>query len=86
MDGYNIENFSCFLRLLPLCSSTFDQTNVGICQIGSEDNLSISGIQSHHLLLEVDDHDEVKYSVVFTLGKRWANKFPVQYQSKFFPR
>ena len=39
MDQYKIEIFSCFLRLLPLCSSTFHQTNVKSSQIRTEDNL-----------------------------------------------
>ena len=39
MDQYNIEIFSCCLRLLPFCSSTFRQTNVEIAQKRSEDNL-----------------------------------------------
>ena len=30
MDQYNIEIYFCFLRLLPLYSSTFHQTNVEI--------------------------------------------------------
>ena len=64
---YSIEIFSCCLRLLPFCSS-FHQTNVDTTQIRSEDNLLISRIQSLHLLLEVDDHDEEEYSVVLTLG------------------
>ena len=72
MDQYNIEICSCFFRLLPLCSSTFHQSIVEIAQNGSEDNLWISKIQSLHLLLEVDDHDEEEYSVVLTLGKRRA--------------
>ena len=42
MDQYNIEIFSCFLRLLPLCSYTFHQTKVEIVQNRSEDNLLIS--------------------------------------------
>ena len=62
-DQYNIEIFSCFLRLFPLCSSTFHQTNVEIAQNGSEDNLLFSRIQSLHRLLEVDDHDEEECSV-----------------------
>ena len=41
--------FSCCLRLLPFCSSTFQQTNVEIAQNRSEDNLIISRIQSLHL-------------------------------------
>ena len=61
---------SCFLHLLPLCSSTFHQTNVERAQKGSEDNFLISRIQSLRVLLEVDDHDEEEYSVVLTLGKR----------------
>ena len=67
---YNIEIFSCCLRLLPLCSSTFRQTNVESAQNGSEDDLLFSRIPSLHLLLEVDHHDEEEYSVVLTLGKR----------------
>ena len=70
MNQYNYEIFSCCLHLLPFYSSTFHQTNVGIAQDRSEDTLSISRIQSLHLLLEVDDHDEEEYSVVLTLGKR----------------
>ena len=86
MGQYNIEIFSCFLRLLPLYSSTFHQTNVEIAQNRSEDNPLISRIQSLHLLLEVDDHNEEEYSVSLTLGHRWANNLLAQYQSKFFPR
>ena len=67
MDHSNFEIFSCCLRLLPFYSSTFHQTNVESAQIHSEDNLLISRIQSLHLLLEVDDHDEEEYSVVLTL-------------------
>ena len=81
---YNIEIFSCFLRLLPFYSSTFHQTSAVSSQIRTEDNLLISRIQSLHLLLEVDDHDEEEYSVVLTLGKRYSNKFLAQYQSKIF--
>ena len=86
MDQYNIEIFSCFFSLLPLSSSTFHQTNVENSQIRTEDNLLISRIQSLHLLLEVDDHDEEEYSVVLTLGKRLANNLLAQYQFKFFHR
>ena len=53
--------FHIQLTLLPLCSSTFHQTNVEIAQHGSEDNLLISRIRSLHLLLEVDDHDEEEW-------------------------
>ena len=73
MDQYNIEIFSCFLRLLPLYSSTFHQTNVEIAQDRSEDIPLISRIQSLHHLLEVDDHDEEEYSIVLTLGERLMN-------------
>ena len=72
---YNFEIFSCCLRLLASCSSTFHQTIIGSPQIRSEDHLLISRIQSLHLLFEVDDHVEEEYSVVLTLGKRWTNNF-----------
>ena len=62
-DQYNIELFSCCLRLLAFCSSTIHQTNAESSQIRTEDNLLIPRIQSLHLLLEVDHHDE-EYSVV----------------------
>ena len=58
MDQYNIEILSCFLRLLPLYSPTFHQTNVENAQNDPEDNLLLSRIQKLHRLLEVDDHDE----------------------------
>ena len=86
MDQYNIGIFSCCLRLLPLYSSTFHQTNVEIAQYRSADIPLISRIQSLHHLLEVDDHDEEEYSVVWTLGKRLANNLLAQHQSTFFPR
>ena len=83
---YNIEIFSCGLRLLPFYSSTFHRTNVESSQIRTEDDLLISRIQSLHLLLEVGDDDEEEYSVVLTLGKRCANKFQALPQSKIFHR
>ena len=86
MDQYNLEIFSCFLRLLPFHFSTFHQTNVESTQIRFEDNPVISRIQSLHLLLEVDHHDEEEHSVVLTLRKRWANNLLATYQSKFFIR
>ena len=84
MDQYNIEIFSCFLRLLPLYSSTFHQTNVETAQDRSEDIPLFSRIQSLQHLREVDDRDEEEYSVVLTLGKRWANNLLVQHLSTFF--
>ena len=51
---YNTEIFSCVLLLLPCCSSTLHQTNDDSSQNDSEDNLSLSRIQSLHYLLEVD--------------------------------
>ena len=75
MDQYNIEIFSCFLRLLPLFSSTFRQTNDEIAQDRSEDIPFFSRIQSLNLLVEVNDHDEEEYSVVLTLGKRSTDKY-----------
>ena len=86
MDQYNIEIFSCFLRLLPFCFSTICQTDVESAQNRSADNPSISRIQSLHLLLEVDHHDEEEYSIVLTLGERYANKFLDLHQSKIFHR
>ena len=80
----NTEIFSCVLLFLPCCFSTFHQTNVESAQNRSEDNPLISRIQSLHLLLEVDHHDEEEYSVVWTLGKRYSIEFLAQYQSKFF--
>ena len=65
MGQYNIEIFSCFLRLLPLYSSTNRQTNAVSSQIRAEDNLLISRIQSLHIVLEVDDHDEEECLVSF---------------------
>ena len=85
-DQFNLEIFSCFLRLLPLYSSTFHQTDVEIALDRSEDHLSVSRIQSPHLLLEVDDHDEEEYSVVLILGKQDSIEFLAQYQSKIFHR
>ena len=84
MEQYSIEIFSCFLRLLPLYSSTVHQTTVEIAQDRSKDTPLISRIQSLHHLLEVDDHDEEEYSVVQTLGTRLANNLLAQYQSTFF--
>ena len=86
MGQYNIEIFSCFLRLLPLYSSTSHQTNVEIAQDRSEEVPLFSRIQSLHHLLEVDDHDEEEYSVVLTLGKRLAKNLLAQHQSTFFLR
>ena len=86
MNQYNIEIFSCCLRLSPLFSSTFHQTNVEIVQERSEDIPLFSRIQSLHRLLEVDDHDEEEYSVVLTLGNRLENYLLAQHQSTFFPR
>ena len=86
MDQYSIEIFSCCLRLLPFCSSTFHRTNAESSQIRSEDNLLISRIQSLHLLLVVDYHDEEDWSVSLTLNNRRANILVVQYQPKFFPQ
>ena len=57
-----------------------------MAQSRSEDNPSISRIQSLHLLLDIDDHDEEEYSVVLTLGNRLANNLLAQHQSTFFSR
>ena len=83
-NQYNREIFFCCLRLLPFYSSTFHQTNAESSQIRTEDNLLIFRIQSLHLRLEVDHRDEEEYSVVLTLGTRYANKFLAVHQSKIF--
>ena len=84
-DLYSIEIFCC-LRLLLSYSSIQNQTSVESTQTRSEDNLSVSRIQSLHLLLDVFDHDEEECSVVLTLGKRCATKFLALHQSKIFHR
>ena len=84
MSQYNIEIFSCCLRLLAFCTSTVHQTNVEIAQNGSEDNLLFSRIQSPHLRLAVIDHDEEECSVFLPLGTPDWIEFLVQYQSIFF--
>ena len=68
MDQYNIEIFSCFLSLLPFCSSTFRQTNVESARVRSEDNPLISRIRSHHLL-EVVLRVEEECLFILPLGK-----------------
>ena len=82
----SVEIVYCCLRLLPFCSSIHHQTNVENSQIRTEDHLSVSRIRSHHLLLEIDHHDEEEYSVVLTLGDRYANKFLAPHRSKIFHR
>ena len=80
---YNIEIFSCCLRLLPVYSSTFHQTNVENSEFRSEDNLAISRIQSLHLLLEVMTMTKSRQSFC-----HWASEIPLSSwlnnQSKFF--
>ena len=83
---YNIEIFSCGLHLLPFYFSTFLQTNVGSTQLRSEDNPLVYRVQSIHLLFEVGHHDAEEYSVVLTLGRRFANKLLPLHQSKIFHR
>ena len=83
MNQYKIEIFSCFIRLLSFYSSTLHQTNIEIAQICSKDNLYSHEIQWLHL--EVDDHDEEEYSVVFTMRKRLANNLLAQQMHVSFP-
>ena len=64
----SIEIFSCCLRLLPSCSSTYRQTNVESAQICSEDHLSVSRIRPPDLLLEVIVHAEEECLVFLPLG------------------
>ena len=81
---YSIEIFSCCLRLLPFCSSTFHQTNIESAQIRSEDRLSVSRIRSLHLLLEVIVHAEEECSVFLPLGTLDGIELLAQCQSKIF--
>ena len=67
MDQYKIEIFSCFLRLFAIVLFHFS-SDVEIVQDRSENIPLFSGIQSLHRFLEVDDHDEEEYSVVFDTG------------------
>ena len=84
MNQYNTETFSCFRLLLPWCSSTFLQTNVESAQSRSEDNPLFSRIQSLHLLLEVNHHDEEDCSASSTLDNQWASNLVAQNRSKIF--
>ena len=86
---YNIEIFSCCLRLLPSCSSTYPQTNVESAQICSEDHLSVSRIRSHHLLLEVTVHAEEECLAFLATGARlielssWFNINPYSFTNRY---
>ena len=82
MGQNKMKSFLVASASLPLYSST----NVEIAQNGSEETPLTSRIQSLHLPLEVDHHEEEEYSVVLTLDNRWANNLVVQYRSKFFPQ
>ena len=85
-DRYNTEIF-CFLLLLPLCSSTFYQTNDDNTKNISEDTPLICRIQSLHHLLEVDYHDEEEWSSISpTRDNQWRKNLVVQDRSKFFPQ
>ena len=84
MDQYNIEIFSCCLRLLPPCSSIHHQTNIESTQIYSEDHLSVSRIRSPHLLLEVILSVEEECLFFLPLGTLDQIELLVQYQSIFF--
>ena len=81
---YNIEIFSCCLRLLPFHSSTIHQTNVENSQIRTEDNLSVSRIRSLHLLLEVVLRVEEECLSFLPLGMLDQIELLVQNQSMFF--
>ena len=83
-DQHSIEIFSCCLRLLPPCSSTYHQTNIESAQICSEDHLSVSRIRSLHLLLEVILRAEEECLVFLPLGTLDRIQLLVQYQSIFF--
>ena len=73
MNQYNTEIYSCFLLLLPCCSSTYYQTNDDNTRNKSEDCLSFSRIELLHRLLGVDFHDEEDESMCLTLHNRRLN-------------
>ena len=81
---YNIEIFSCCLRLLPSCSSILHQTNAESAQICSEDHLSVSRFRSLHPLLEVILRAEEDCLVFLPLGMLDRIELLVQRQSMFF--
>ena len=60
------------------------QTYIQSTQIDSEDDLSVSRIRSHHLLLEVILRAEEECLVFLPLGKLVRNELLVQYQAMFF--
>ena len=82
-NQYNIEIFSCCLRLLPLCSSIQHQTDIENAQICSEYHLSVSRIQSLHLLLKVVLLVEEECLFFLPLDKLDRIELLVQYQSIF---
>ena len=86
MNPHNTGIFSCFLLLLPCCSSTFRQTNDDNTRNDHEGDLLFSRIQSLHHCLEVGFHDEEDKSISSTLDNRRANIFVVQHQFKFSPQ
>ena len=67
LESSEVQN--CPWRISTILALPLRQTNDDKTQNGSEDDLLISKIQSLHLLLEVDDHDEEEYTVVLTLVK-----------------
>ena len=84
MNQYNIEIFSCCLRLGPFCSSTFRHTNVESTQICSEDHLTVSRIRSTHHLLDEIHRAEEECSVFLPLGALDRIELLVQHQFIFF--
>ena len=83
-NQYNIEIFSCCLRILPSSSSTYHQTNIENAQICSEDHLPVCRLRSLHLLLEVIVHAEEEFLVFLPMGTLYRMELLVQYQSIFF--
>ena len=86
MDQYNIEIFSCCLRLLPSYFSTYHQTNIESAQICSEDHLAVPRIRSPHLLLGVILRAEEECLVFLPLGTLDLIELLVQHQSIFLSR
>ena len=68
LKSFLVSSASCHCTL-----SHFIRPMLRSHKIRSEDNPLIYRIQSLHLLLEEDDHDEEEYAVVLTMCKRWAN-------------
>ena len=84
-NQYNIKIFYCCFCFLPSCSSIHHQTNIESTQICSED-LSVSRIRSHHLLLEVKSPCRRRVFILFAIGHAWSNWAPGSISIHFLSR